>query len=45
MEIDNLGDINEMKFLSTLTTANEKIAVYKHLFYNRNPFFEEETAD
>ena len=39
-----LGVINEKKFYSTLCMANEKIEVYKHLFYNKNPYFEKETA-
>tara|TARA_B110000285_G_C14960500_1_gene531423 strand:+ start:585 stop:770 length:186 start_codon:yes stop_codon:yes gene_type:complete len=38
----SLGDINEKKFLSTLELANEKIQVYKHLFYNKKPHFERE---
>ena len=37
------SDINEKAFLSTLEVANEKIQVYKHLFYNRKPRFEKET--
>lgn len=39
---ESLGDINEKKFLSTLENANEKIKVYKHLFYNKKPNFERE---
>ena len=39
---ESLGDINEKKFLSTLESANEKIQVYKHLFYNKKPNFEKE---
>jgi hypothetical protein len=38
----SLGDINDKRFLSTLELANEKIAVYKKLFYNKKPNFEKE---
>ena len=35
-------NMNEKRFLSTLELANEKILVYKHLFYNKKPNFEKD---